>query len=75
MYPSLYAIREGLHFVYQLMYLLEGTAYFSPILHLLRQRVVRVTAQELVCRCSDHAGFCAQRWTACCCLEALQECR
>ena len=47
-YPSLHALREGLAFLYQLMYLLEGTPYFSPSLHLLQQRIVRVTGQELV---------------------------
>ena len=48
MYPSLHAVREGLAFLYQLTYLLEGTPYFSPSLHMLQQRIVRVTGQELV---------------------------
>ena len=47
-YPSLHAVREGLAFLYQLMYLLEGSPYFSPSLHVLQQRIVRVTGQELV---------------------------
>ncbi|KAK9801364.1 hypothetical protein WJX73_000250 [Symbiochloris irregularis] len=46
-YPWIHASHEGLRFAYQLLYLLENTAYFSPLLHLLGQRVVRVTSQEL----------------------------
>ena len=47
-YPWLHASLEGLRFSYQLLYLLENTVYYSPVLHLLGQRVVRVTAHEMV---------------------------
>ena len=47
-YPWIHASHEGLRFAYQLLYLLENTAFYSPVLHLLGQRVVRVTAQEMV---------------------------
>ena len=50
-WPFAHATREALRFAYQLLYLLDGTAYFSPTLHLLRQRVIRVTGQELVRAC------------------------
>jgi len=48
-YPWLHAGQEGARFVYQLLYLVDQTPYYSPVLHVLRQRVVRVSGTELVC--------------------------
>ena len=50
-YPLVHAIQEGSKFALQLGYLVERTAYYSPALWLLRQRIVRVSGGELV-RCS-----------------------
>ena len=47
-YPWLHAGQEGARFVYQLLYLVDQTPYYSPVLHALRQRVVRVSGTELV---------------------------
>ena len=47
-YPWLHVVQEGMRFAYQLAYLLDSTPYYSPVLHLLRQRIVRVSGQELV---------------------------
>ncbi|KAK9810536.1 hypothetical protein WJX72_012327 [[Myrmecia] bisecta] len=47
-YPWAHAAQEGLRFAYQLLYLLDSTPYYSPLLHLLGQQVVRVSGQELV---------------------------
>ena len=46
----MHAGAEGLKFGYQLLYLLEASPYYSPALHLLRQRVVRVSGADLVRR-------------------------
>ncbi len=46
--------------MYQLLYLVDLTPFYSPVLHALRQRVVRVSGAELVqiltgaCTCSDN---------------------
>ena len=34
--------------MYQLLYLVDQTPYYSPVLHALRQRVIRVSGAELV---------------------------
>ena len=47
-FPWLHAGQEGAQFVYQLLYLVDLTPYYSPVLHALRQRVVRVSGAELV---------------------------
>ena len=49
-YPLAHAVQEGSKFALQLGYLVERTAYYSPALWLLRQRIVRVSGGELV-RC------------------------
>lgn len=46
-YPWLHAGQEAARFAYQLAYLLDRTPYYSPALHLLRQRVARVSGHEL----------------------------
>jgi hypothetical protein len=38
----------GLSFAYQLLYLLDATAFYSPALHVLGLHVCRATGQELV---------------------------
>lgn len=47
LYPWIHACQEGLRFGYQMLYLLENSAYFSPSQHLLGQRIVRVTGSEM----------------------------
>ena len=42
---------------YQLLYLLDSTPYFSPVLHLLQQHVVRVSGHEMVSPCLLAAGL------------------
>ena len=42
------SIAEGLTFCYQMLYLVDRSPYYSPILHLLRQNIVRVSGNELV---------------------------
>lgn len=47
-YPLVHAGQEGSKFLAQLAYLMERTAFYSPALWLLRQRIVRVAGAELV---------------------------
>eukprot|EP00879_Flechtneria_rotunda_P025849 GHRR01027501.1.p1 GENE.GHRR01027501.1~~GHRR01027501.1.p1 ORF type:complete len:323 (+),score=103.21 GHRR01027501.1:793-1761(+) len=47
LYPYIHAACEGSKFVYQLMYLLDVTDCHSPILHLLGQRLVRLSGSEM----------------------------
>lgn len=47
-YPLVHTMAEGLKFCYQLMYLLDSTPYYSPVLHLLGQQIIRVSGQEMV---------------------------
>lgn len=47
-YPLVHAVQEGSKFALQLGYLVERTAFYSPALWLLRQRIVRVSGSELV---------------------------
>ncbi|BAF26723.1 peroxisome biogenesis protein 12 [Oryza sativa Japonica Group] len=47
-YPWIHATNEGLSFAYQLLYLLDGTAFYSPALHALGLHVCRATGQELM---------------------------
>uniref|UniRef100_A0A0D9XKF6 Peroxisome biogenesis protein 12 n=1 Tax=Leersia perrieri TaxID=77586 RepID=A0A0D9XKF6_9ORYZ len=47
-YPWIHATNEGLSFAYQLLYLLDGTAFYSPALHVLGLHVCRTTGQELM---------------------------
>ncbi len=49
-YPWLHAGQEAARFAYQLAYLLDSTPYYSPALHLLRQRAARVSGHELARR-------------------------
>jgi peroxin-12 len=46
LYPFLHATHEGVRFVYQLLYLLGRSPYFSPELHLAGVRVMRLTGQQ-----------------------------
>ena len=48
-YPLANSLAEGLTFCYQMLYLVDRSPYYSPVLHLLRQHIVRVSGQELVC--------------------------
>ena len=47
-YPWANGAAEGLHFCYQLMYLLNSSPFYTPVLRLLQQHIVRVSGQELV---------------------------
>ncbi|XBJ16391.1 hypothetical protein VPH35_008041 [Triticum aestivum] len=47
-YPWIHATHEGLSFAYQLLYLLDATAFYSPGLHVLGLHVCRATGQELM---------------------------
>ncbi|XP_039828785.1 peroxisome biogenesis protein 12-like isoform X1 [Panicum virgatum] len=47
-YPWIHATNEGLSFAYQLLYLLDATAFYSPALHVLGLHVCRATGQELM---------------------------
>lgn len=47
-YPLVSSISEGLTFCYQMLYLVDRSSYYSPILHLLGQKIVRVSGHELV---------------------------
>ncbi|KAK9868707.1 hypothetical protein WJX84_006575 [Apatococcus fuscideae] len=47
-YPWLHAAWEGLRFGFQLLYLLDSSAFYSPELWLLGQSVVRVSGTELM---------------------------
>lgn len=54
LFPWIHATQEGLRFGYQLLYLLDSSPFYTPILHLLGQNIVRVSGQEMVC-CSLQA--------------------
>lgn len=47
-YPWIHATHEGLSFAYQLLYLLDATAFYNPGLHVLGLHVCRATGQELM---------------------------
>lgn len=66
LFPWIHATQEGLRFGYQLLYLLDSSAFYMPSLHFLRQTIVRVSGQEVVyslpdcCACPLHqASRCA----------------
>lgn len=44
----MHAGQEGSKFALQLLYLMDATAFYSPALWLLRQRIVRISGGELV---------------------------
>ena len=48
LFPWIHATQEGLRFGYQLLYLLDSTPFYTPVLHLLGQNIVRVSGQEMV---------------------------
>ncbi|KAL0056265.1 hypothetical protein WJX82_009363 [Trebouxia sp. C0006] len=48
LFPWIHATQEGLRFGYQLLYLLDSSPFYTPILHLLGQNIVRVSGQEMV---------------------------
>lgn len=47
-YPYLHAGLEGARLAYQLFFLLGACPYHNPFMHLIGQRLVRVTSQEMV---------------------------
>lgn len=47
-YPFGNSLSEGLTFCYQMLYLVDRSPYYSPMLHLLQQHIVRVSGQEMV---------------------------
>ncbi|CAN6323789.1 unnamed protein product [Urochloa humidicola] len=47
-YPWIHATNEGFSFAYQLLYLLDATAFYGPALHVLGLHVCRATGQELM---------------------------
>lgn len=64
LFPWLHATQEGLQFGYQLLYLLDSSAFYTPILHLLGQNIVRVSGQEmvsLVCEDTCTVNHCTSR--------------
>ncbi|DBB06285.1 TPA: hypothetical protein ACH3X1_011860 [Trebouxia sp. C0004] len=48
LFPWIHATQEGLRFGYQLLYLLDSSPFYTPILHLLGQNIVRVSGPEMV---------------------------
>ncbi len=54
LFPWIHATQEGLRFGYQLLYLLDSSPFYTPILHLLGQNIVRVSGQEMVRCFSQH---------------------
>ncbi|KAL3154018.1 hypothetical protein ABBQ32_013570 [Trebouxia sp. C0010 RCD-2024] len=48
LFPWIHATQEGLRFGYQLLYLLDSTPFYTPVLHLLGQNIVRVSGQEMI---------------------------
>lgn len=62
LFPWIHATQEGLKFGYQLLYLLDSTPFYTPVLHLLGQNIVRVSGQEMV---SHAAIICLLRYAAC----------
>ena len=56
-YPLVHAVQEGSKFALQLGYLVERTAFYSPALWLLRQRIVRVSGGELVSSVREHIAW------------------
>jgi hypothetical protein len=51
LYPYAHAAIEGVKFYYQLSYLLDVLDCHSPTLHLLGQRLVRLSGPEMVSAC------------------------
>jgi hypothetical protein len=51
LYPYAHAVIEGVKFNYQLSYLLDVLDCHSPTLHLLGQRLVRLSGAEMVRAC------------------------
>jgi peroxin-12 len=47
-YPWIHATNEGVTFVYQLLYLLDATGFYTPALHISGIHVRRASGQELV---------------------------
>ena len=47
-YPYIHALYELTNFIYQLMYLFENSKFFSPLYHLLNQRVKRMTTYDMI---------------------------
>lgn len=47
-YPYMNAVYEGLFFIYQLLYLYDKTKYYTPLLHLQRIAMKRLTLQDMV---------------------------
>lgn len=47
-YPYASSLWEAAGFVYQLLYLLDASPFYSPMHHVLKQQIVRVSAHELV---------------------------
>lgn len=55
-YPWFHAAWEGLRFGFQLLYLLDASAFYSPELWLLGHSVARVSGTELVSSSSCRQG-------------------
>ena len=48
MYPYVHSLIEGVHFGYQLLYLLDASHVHHPVLHALGLSMARVSAKDLV---------------------------
>eukprot|EP00823_Brevimastigomonas_motovehiculus_P002946 TRINITY_DN1768_c0_g1_i1.p1 TRINITY_DN1768_c0_g1~~TRINITY_DN1768_c0_g1_i1.p1 ORF type:complete len:362 (+),score=28.46 TRINITY_DN1768_c0_g1_i1:31-1116(+) len=46
-YPFLNAFYEGLHLIYQFRYLFEYTHFFTPLLHISKQKLVRLSMEDM----------------------------
>lgn len=60
-YPYVAAAHEGVRFLYQLLYLVGKSHYYSPELHAAGVRVVRVSGNELAATAASTAAKRAQR--------------
>jgi len=59
LYPYIHALTEAIKFCYQLNYLLDVFDCHSPVLHVLGQRLVRLSGPELV---SGHCCVLSACW-------------
>lgn len=60
-YPYVAAIHEGIRFLYQLLFLVGKSQYYSPELHAAGLRVVRVSGNELAAISASTAATRAQK--------------
>ena len=71
LFPWIHATQEGLRFGYQLLYLLDSSPFYTPILHLLGQNIVRVSGQEMVCCFLHDVSAPCMLFSETCCLTRV----